>query len=233
MISQSRLDSRQIALTVSTYALSGPKTSASCCRPDTPRTQAGADPVLYLLHRTSGGAADWVTLGDAEQTTAGRPLIVVMPDIGQHYDGGSYCTNWYNGGHYGQPRWETFHIDQLIPWVDHNLRTVADRDGRAIAGLSQGGFCAMSYAARHPDLFGAALSFSGVVDTAYDSVAQSIMKHGDRRRREGGRSGAEFDLRPARHRGAQLGRARPDHAGREPARDATVDRHRQRASGPA
>ena len=59
------------------------------------------------------------------------------------------------------PRWETFHIDQLIPWIDHNLRTVADRRGRAIAGLSQGGFCSMSYAARHPDLFGVALSFSG------------------------------------------------------------------------
>ena len=77
-----------------------------------------------------------------------------MPDIALSYAGGGWCTDWFNGGAGGPPRWETFHIDQLIPWVDRNLRTVANRGGRAIAGLSQGGFCSMSYAARHPDLSG-------------------------------------------------------------------------------
>ncbi len=124
--------------------------------------------MLYLLHGTSGGAADWTTVGGAEQTTAGLGLIVVMPDIALDDNGGGWCTNWYNGGRYGQPEWETFHIDQLIPWIDHNLRTVATRDGRAIAGLSQGGFCSMSYAARHPDMFETALAYSGAPDTAYD-----------------------------------------------------------------
>ena len=38
--------------------------------------------------------------------------------------------------------------------------------------MSQGGFCAMSYAVSHPDLFGAALSFSGALDIAY--VASSV-----------------------------------------------------------
>ena len=68
-----------------------------------------------------------------------------------------------------------FHIDELIPWIDHGLRTLADRDGRAIAGLSQGGFCSMSYAARHPDLFSEALSFSGAPDIAYDAEAQALV----------------------------------------------------------
>jgi S-formylglutathione hydrolase FrmB len=121
---------------------------------------------------TSGHASDWTTLGGAEQTTAGRGLIVVMPDITLNGDGGGYCTNWVGGGH---PQWETFHIDQLIPWIDRNLRTRATRDGRAIAGLSQGGFCSTSYPARHPDLFQAAFSFSGAPDIAYDSQAQLLI----------------------------------------------------------
>src|SRR3954453_19319840 len=45
-------------------------------------------PVLYLFHGTSGGAHDWPESGDAEKTTAGLPLIVVMPDIGLNRDGG-------------------------------------------------------------------------------------------------------------------------------------------------
>ncbi len=65
-----------------------------------------------------------------------------------------------------QYRWETFHIGQLVPWIDANLRTRRSRGGRAIAGLSQGGFCSMSYASRHPDLFGTALSYSGAPDIA-------------------------------------------------------------------
>src|SRR6202022_3173993 len=72
-------------------------------------------------------------------------------------------------------KWETFHVGQLIPWVDANLRTVASRPGRAIAGLSQGGFCAMSYAARHPDMFTTAVSFSGAPDIAYDLEAQVLV----------------------------------------------------------
>ncbi len=126
-------------------------------------------PVLILFDGTSGRASDWTTLGGAEATTAGRPLIVVMPDITLNGDGGGWCTDWPDGAE----RWETFHIGQLVPWLDATLRTVASRGGRAIAGLSQGGFCSMSYAARHPDLFGLALSYSGAPDIAYDSDAHT------------------------------------------------------------
>lgn len=83
-----------------------------------------------------------------------------MPSDGN----GGWCTNWYNGGLGGPPEWETFHIDQLIPWVDASYRTIAARSGRAIAGVSTGGFCAMSYAARYPDMFVWAGSFSGAVN---------------------------------------------------------------------
>jgi S-formylglutathione hydrolase FrmB len=169
------LDRRLDALAVSTPALGAPVDMRILLPTGYARHPHRRYPVLYLLDGTSGHAADWTKLGGAEQTTAGKPLIVVMPNIDLNGDGGGWCTNWFNGGAHGQPMWETFHIDQLIPWVDRNLRTVADRDGRAIAGLSQGGFCSMSYAARHPDTFETALSFSGAPDIAYDTEAQLLI----------------------------------------------------------
>jgi S-formylglutathione hydrolase FrmB len=121
-------------------------------------------PVLYLLHGCCNydvsGAASWSVHGDVEAATAGLPLIVVMPDGAE---GGMY-TNWFNNGSFGPPRWETYHIGELIPWVDSQFRTRSRRSSRAIAGLSMGGFGAMSYAARHPDLFVFAASYSGAVD---------------------------------------------------------------------
>jgi len=128
-------------------------------------------PVLYLFHGTSGRASDWIVAGDAEAATAGLPLIVVMPDIGFDGDGGGWFADWWNGGAHGQPMWETFHVGQLVPWVDANLRTVPARHGRALAGLSQGGFGSLSYAARHPDLFTSAAAFSGACQIDRDAEA--------------------------------------------------------------
>ena len=106
-------------------------------------------------------------MGDAQQVIGNREMITVMPDIAINDGGGGWCTDWPNGAQ----SWETFHIDQLVPWVDSNLRTIPTRAGRAIAGLSQGGFCSMSYAARHPDLFSIALGYSGAPDIYYDPSA--------------------------------------------------------------
>jgi esterase/lipase superfamily enzyme len=73
-------------------------------------------------------------------------------------------VNWWNFGRGGPPQWETYHVRQLIPWIDAHYRTVARREGRAVAGLSMGGDGALKYAAKHPDLFVAAHAFSGAVD---------------------------------------------------------------------
>lgn len=167
-----QLNPRLTAVVVTTPALKGPA-NVRILLPTAYATHPRKRyPVLYLLHGTSGGAANWAGVGRAEATVADRPVIVVMPDIALNDDGGGWCTDWVNGGAYGTPKWETFHIDQLVPWVDRNLRTIPDRAGRAVAGLSQGGFCAMSYAARHPDLFTTAVSFSGAPDIAFDADAR-------------------------------------------------------------
>ncbi|MGI5205847.1 alpha/beta hydrolase [Spirillospora sp. CA-108201] len=166
-----RVDDRQYALRVSTAAL-GRAVDVRVLLPTGYDRRPGARfPVLYLFHGTSGRASDWVDRGDAERTTAGRPLITVMPDGGFDGNGGGWYTDWADPRTaLGPSRWETFHVTQLIPWIDRNLRTVPRREGRAVAGLSQGGFGAMSYAARHPELFVSAASFSGAPDIAHDPV---------------------------------------------------------------
>jgi S-formylglutathione hydrolase FrmB len=157
------LDGRLLELTFTTPALADP-THVRVLLPagydSSPRKRY---PVLYLLHGALDDGRSWTDKGEAERATAGLPLIVVMPDAGS--DG--YYSDWWNSGAGGPPEWETFHVGELIPWVDDHLRTIPARRGRAVAGLSMGGFGAFSYAARHPDLFAAAASFSGAIDTNY------------------------------------------------------------------
>jgi S-formylglutathione hydrolase FrmB len=161
------LGSRLFELTLETPRLQAPTNVRILLPEDYDAHPRRRYPVLYLFHGTSGGAQDWTSQpGRAQDATDGLPLITVMPDAGVDSNGGSWFTNWVNGGNYGPPEWETWHIERLIPWIDRSLRTIASRRGRAIAGLSQGGFGAMSYAARHPDMFAAAASFSGAVDIA-------------------------------------------------------------------
>jgi S-formylglutathione hydrolase FrmB len=173
VLSVSRLDQRLIEVSVSSAALPGPAKVRVLLPANYEAKPNRHYPVFYLLHGTSGGAADWTVKGEAEQTTARLPLIVVMPDIALGDNGGGWCTNWVNGGAYGVPEWETFHVKQLIPWVDENLRTIPARKARAIAGLSQGGFCSTSYAARHPDLFSTVLGYSGAPDIAYSADVEA------------------------------------------------------------
>ena len=160
VVAVKQLDARLREYTLHTSALSS-DTHVRVLLPDGyDPSRATRYPVLYLLHGCCDDYRSWTDKGDAEKITAGMPLIVVMPDAGQ----GGFYTDWYNGGAGGPPKWESYHVGQLIPWVDRSFPTVAARAGRALAGLSMGGFGAMTYAARHPDMFVAAASFSGAVD---------------------------------------------------------------------
>ena len=167
------LDARQLHVQLSTAALQQP-VDVRILLPTDYLDTARRYPVLYLFHGTSGRASDWVTDGEAEDTTADLPLIVVMPDCGFDGDGGGWFADWFNAGAYGPPMWETFHVEQLLPWVDANLRTIATDSGRAVAGLSQGGFGSLSYAARHPDLFTSVAAFSGACEIDRDAEAIRI-----------------------------------------------------------
>lgn len=158
LVSTRQLDPRTLDLTFRTKALTH-DTSVRILLP-TDYNPTRRYPVLYLLQGGVDNYTSWTRSGDAAKLTAGLPLIVVMPDAGQ----GGWYTDWYNNGAFGPPQWETYHLRQLLPWIDTHFPTVANRAGRALAGESMGGFGVLSYAARHPDMFVAAAAFSPAAD---------------------------------------------------------------------
>ena len=87
---------------------------------------------------------------------AGHPeCIVVMPDAFTRLGGAQYMDSTATGAY------ETHLVEELLPWVDANLRTLAEPRHRALAGRSSGGFAALRLGMRHPDRFGALASHSG------------------------------------------------------------------------
>lgn len=116
-------------------------------------------PVVYLLHGVGDTWKTWVANTDVATFAADEGAIVVMPDGGKSPEAGWY-SDWVDGSR----KWETFHTDVLVHWIDSNFATGGDGH-RAVAGLSMGGFGALTYAGRHPGLFSAAASFSGLLDT--------------------------------------------------------------------
>lgn len=122
-------------------------------------------PVLYLLHG-GGPGQDFLSWdrSDIRQLAEDKQLIIVMPD-------GGPC-GWYSNPvstNSGPRNWETFHIEQLIPWVDANFRTHAEFDGRAVAGFSMGGFGALKYTAKYYGHFASVSSYSGPASMRRDA----------------------------------------------------------------
>ena len=131
-------------------------------------------PVLYALPGTASTADQWLDQMDTMRMTKQLNLIVVAVDGGYDANGGSFWTNWFDQNtSLGVANWETFHNQELVPWIDAHFRTVSRRGGRAIVGISQGGFGSLSYAARHPKLFGATAAFSGAVDIYQGKVCRA------------------------------------------------------------
>ncbi|HMJ15911.1 MAG TPA: alpha/beta hydrolase family protein, partial [Polyangiaceae bacterium] len=114
-------------------------------------------PVLYLLHGGTDDYKSWSDKTALESMGEATELLIVMPDSGF----AATYSDWYNGGNFGPPRWETYHLEELRLLLEQRYRA----NGRyVVAGLSSGGYGSMKYAARHPDLFRAAASFSGNLD---------------------------------------------------------------------
>lgn len=170
LIQQSRLDDRLLELTFRTTALQETTKVRVLLPSGYSKHPKRRYPVLYLLHGGTMDYSAWTADGDAARVTEPFPVITVMPDGGFW----GYYSDWFNRGQGGPPKWETVHIRQLLPWIDQHFRTIANRGSRAIAGLSMGGAGAMIYAARHPDLFVAASSYSGDVDNLYSGSVPGI-----------------------------------------------------------
>ena len=125
----------------------------------TPDSYASAKelPVVYLLHGYSGNYADWITKAKGFEKNADLfQMIIVCPDGNNSWYWDSPMDEKY--------KYETYVSDELVKWVDAKYKTIKDRTGRAITGLSMGGHGALFLAFKHQDIFGAAGSMSGGVD---------------------------------------------------------------------
>ncbi|MEU3270914.1 alpha/beta hydrolase-fold protein [Saccharomonospora sp. NPDC006951] len=127
-------------------------------------------PVLYSLHGNGDRADSAANRQMGERATRDEPVITVWPNGGR-----SWYSNWVNPGDQGPQNWETFHLDQLIPFIDDNLATDASREGRAIAGHSMGGFGAFHYAQHRPELFSYVGSFSGGLDLLSPEMRAAVV----------------------------------------------------------
>lgn len=127
---------------------------------------AGYDPrrrysLMVLLNGLSGVYSDWSTagLGTITKTADGFDGIIVMPE-----GGSGWYTDWWNDGHRGNPSWESYIIDQVVPQV---LERFSIREGRrwhALVGLSMGGMGAAYLGGRMAGFFGSVAIISGLVD---------------------------------------------------------------------
>ena len=119
-------------------------------------------PVLYLLHGGGDQGDAWLKKGNlksiADQAFQDKAdkAIVVMP----------YCQNqrWRNDIA-GEYRYEDYFMEELIPHIESLFRCRKDRDSRAIAGLSRGGYGALFLSLKRPDVFGTCFAMSPTIRT--------------------------------------------------------------------
>jgi enterochelin esterase-like enzyme len=140
-----------------------------------PGYDAGSDryPVLYLLHGAGGDETTWNQRMDANVIldnliADGRldPLVVVMPY--------NYTTRRPAGERRQGPAdyksdMEEFAVDffsDLVPLIESRYRVIADREHRAIAGLSMGGGQSLAIGLVHPEMFSAVAGFSSAMQIA-------------------------------------------------------------------
>jgi enterochelin esterase-like enzyme len=112
-------------------------------------------PVVYLIHGHPGRAVDWFDGGEAAQTMTTlladhliQPMIVVSPTAAFSFTSDSECLNAVAG-----PQFETYLTRDVVGFVDRHYRTVPQAGGRAIGGMSSGGYCALNLGLRHQDEF--------------------------------------------------------------------------------
>ena len=115
-------------------------------------------PVVYLLHGYSGNYSDWVKKAAGfEKLADDYNMIIVCPD-------GGYGSWYWDSPIDPSFQYETYVATELVNWVDAKYKTIKNKKGRAITGLSMGGHGALYLAIKHQDVFGAAGSMSGGVD---------------------------------------------------------------------
>ena len=135
-------------------------------------------PVLYLLHGIGGTEREWqrggvadVVLDNLHSDKNVVPMIVVMPN------GRATAEELPRGEFRGQSRafaaFESDLLQDLIPYIEANYAVLADREHRALAGLSMGGGQSLNFGLAHLDTFAWIGGFSSAPNTrpAHELIA--------------------------------------------------------------
>jgi S-formylglutathione hydrolase FrmB len=125
---------------------------------DQPTAKTKRYPVIYLLHGLSGHYTNWFEKTQLANYAAAYDFIIVTPEgnDGWYTDSASVPSDKY----------ESYILKELIPDVEKRFRASSERAGRAIAGLSMGGYGAIKFGLKHPDKFAFAASLSGAFNAA-------------------------------------------------------------------
>jgi enterochelin esterase-like enzyme len=120
-------------------------------------------PVLYLLHGSGDDQTGWVQFGEAgyiadKAIKEGKstPVIIVMPDANTGRRG-------YFNTIRGDFQYEDFFFKEFLPFIEKTYRIRAEKQYRAVAGLSMGGGGTIIYALHHPEMFSSACPLSASV----------------------------------------------------------------------
>ena len=124
---------------------------------------APALPGGLLLHGNPGANNRLADLRPSGASTglsvaqAGKPVILVMPErLRDGFTGDSLCVDTQSQGNA-----ETYLTKDVIAAIDSQFRTITNAKGRAIGGMSMGGYCALNLGLKHPDIYSVVLDFSG------------------------------------------------------------------------
>lgn len=122
-------------------------------------------PVLYLLHGMGGDEEAWMALGRASQILdnliaqgKAKPMIVVMTNgnVVQEAAPGESSLGLYKPT-FQLPQTMDGKMEETFPevmtFIETNYRTIPDRSGRAIAGLSMGGYHSLHISRHYPNTF--------------------------------------------------------------------------------
>jgi len=143
--------------TVDTYSPSMKKTiKVVVITPDN-YANAQALPVVYLLNGYSGNYRSWIAGAKGIETAVDLYQVIIV------------CPDGNNSWYWDSPvdpnyKYETYVSTELVNWIDSKYKTIKDKKGRGITGLSMGGHGGLYLAIKHPDVFGAGGSMSGGVD---------------------------------------------------------------------
>jgi len=121
-------------------------------------------PLVIFLDGLGCNYASWAE-GGLDKPFDHRGAIVVMPEGG---DG--WYTDWWNNGERGNPSWESYYLETVIPTILARYPILPERRYHALIGISMGGLGATYLGGRLPGFFGSVASLSGFVDPQWNAA---------------------------------------------------------------